>query len=491
MKKIAAIYARLSREDEDKIDGKESKSIESQIKTLSDYANEHDIEIYKIYYDDGYSGSTQNRPDFKRLLQDCYAHKFNILLIKDISRLGRVLHQVGQLIEHTFPENNIRVISLNDGYDSQTYIGESIVLKNFLNAYYLKEFKKKCRRSLEFRAKTKHLNYYPRYGYRFDKEKKEQIDPYSSSIVKQIFISASQGKTTCQIAKELNDKGVLTRSRYATEVLGMKPLNKKPASVWDAEKVWEIIIDYEYCGHSLNLLKRDEPPILLRDTHAAIIDEELFRLANDFLKSRNTRGNLGKHLGHLLKDKKTNTNLTYCRSKSNPHNDYYHSKKGKYTIKVEKIHSFLYKSVMDLIEGSLKNSDEIKEIYKKRLFKNQIVDKAQLQSKLHSLNEEYSKLMTSFFDGKVNSLYFEKKSKAFCESINAIESSLSQYSHREGELAIYEKKFNQFIEDIKKMPSDNKLDIIEMAVSKVTFEKIESKKEIDIVIQYKFEKISN
>ena len=60
MKKIAAIYARLSREDEDKIDGKESKSIESQIKTLSDYANEHDIEIYKIYYDDGYSGSTQN-----------------------------------------------------------------------------------------------------------------------------------------------------------------------------------------------------------------------------------------------------------------------------------------------------------------------------------------------------------------------------------------------------------------------------------------------
>ena len=55
MKKIAAIYARLSREDEDKIDGKESKSIESQIKTLSDYANEHDIEIYKIYYDDGYS----------------------------------------------------------------------------------------------------------------------------------------------------------------------------------------------------------------------------------------------------------------------------------------------------------------------------------------------------------------------------------------------------------------------------------------------------
>lgn len=131
MKKIAAIYARLSREDEDKIDGKESKSIESQIKTLSDYANEHDIEIYKIYYDDGYSGSTQNRPDFKRLLQDCYAHKFNILLIKDISRLGRVLHQVGQLIEHTFPENNIRVISLNDGYDSQTYIGESIVLKIF------------------------------------------------------------------------------------------------------------------------------------------------------------------------------------------------------------------------------------------------------------------------------------------------------------------------------------------------------------------------
>ena len=135
-----AIYARLSREDEDKIDGnKESRSIENQIKVLSDYATQNEFEIYEVYYDDGISGATQERPAFQKMLEDAKKKKFNILLVKDISRLGRTMHHVGKLIDETFPSLNIRVISINDKYDSSTYKDdESIVIRNFLNAYYLK-----------------------------------------------------------------------------------------------------------------------------------------------------------------------------------------------------------------------------------------------------------------------------------------------------------------------------------------------------------------
>ena len=185
----AAIYARLSREDEEKIDGNnESRSIENQIKTLTNYANEHHFEIINIYYDDGYSGSNMDRPGFQQMLNDAKNKVFNVLLIKDLSRLGRKLYQVGTLVEKTLPQMGIRLIAINDNYDATTYKDdESVVLRNFLNDYYLKEFRRKCRASLAHRVQTIHINYYPKYGYIYDSEGTEQIDPYASDIVKLIF----------------------------------------------------------------------------------------------------------------------------------------------------------------------------------------------------------------------------------------------------------------------------------------------------------------
>ena len=140
MKSLVAIYARLSREDEGKIDGsKESRSIENQIKGLTSFANENDFEIYEIYYDDGFTGADFNRPAFQRMLNDIKQRKFNILLVKDFSRIGRSLYKVGKFVEETLPQNNIRLISINDKYDSsKNFNEESIVLKAFLNDYYLK-----------------------------------------------------------------------------------------------------------------------------------------------------------------------------------------------------------------------------------------------------------------------------------------------------------------------------------------------------------------
>lgn len=92
-------------------------------------------------------------------------------------------------------------------------------------------------KSLIHRAKTTHLNYYQKYGYYFDSNGKEQIDEYSSSIVKFIFDLASNGKTTTEISKILNDNNILTRSKYAVEMLKLKPLNKKPSEQWNTSKV--------------------------------------------------------------------------------------------------------------------------------------------------------------------------------------------------------------------------------------------------------------
>ena len=144
----AVVYARLSREDEDKIDGnkKESRSIENQIKFLTSHAEKNGLVVTKIYYDDGVSGGTFDRPAFNEMIKDMKRKRFNIILIKDFSRLGRAMHKVGDFVENIFPAYNIRLISVSDNYDSFTSVDdESVVLRYFVNEFYLKDFKKKCR----------------------------------------------------------------------------------------------------------------------------------------------------------------------------------------------------------------------------------------------------------------------------------------------------------------------------------------------------------
>ena len=168
------VYARLSREDEDKLDGKiESRSIENQIKLLTKYANEHGFKIVKVLYDDGYSGGTMDRPAFNELLKEVRNGSFKVLLVKDFSRLGRVMYAVGDFVENVLPSHNIRLISVDDKYDSNDTQNDndlSAVIKYFMNEYNLKDFKRKCRDARIHYANTKHLNYYPKFGFRPAKE---------------------------------------------------------------------------------------------------------------------------------------------------------------------------------------------------------------------------------------------------------------------------------------------------------------------------------
>ena len=111
-----ALYVRLSVEDGDKA---ESNSVINQKQLLNDYLNENsNFNLYDYYVDDGYSGTDFERPAFKRLLDDMKEKKFNTIIVKDLSRLGRNYIEVGNYIEQIFPLFNIRFIAVNDNIDS-------------------------------------------------------------------------------------------------------------------------------------------------------------------------------------------------------------------------------------------------------------------------------------------------------------------------------------------------------------------------------------
>ena len=115
IEKWVALYVRLSRDDENEGD---SNSIAHQIEILTRYAKEHGITHYKIYKDDGYSGTNFNRPGFLEMLADIEAGMVSMVVVKDMSRFGRNYLEVGLYTEIRFPELGVRFVAVNDGVDT-------------------------------------------------------------------------------------------------------------------------------------------------------------------------------------------------------------------------------------------------------------------------------------------------------------------------------------------------------------------------------------
>ena len=125
-----AKYLRLSKED-----GKaESQSIQTQREMLNKYIKDQGWRVVDEYVDDGYSGTDFDRPDFKRLMSDIEIGKINLVIVKDLSRLGRNYIDLGKIMEELFPKYNIRLIAVNDGYDSNDERASDFApLKNYFN----------------------------------------------------------------------------------------------------------------------------------------------------------------------------------------------------------------------------------------------------------------------------------------------------------------------------------------------------------------------
>ena len=130
----AAGYYRLSRDDGDKL---ESDSIANQRTLVTEFAEKNDIHILENYIDDGFSGTNFERPDFMRLMDDIRDGKINCIIVKDLSRLGRNYIEMGKYMTRIFPSLGVRLISINDNYDSADYKGTTggldVVLRNIVN----------------------------------------------------------------------------------------------------------------------------------------------------------------------------------------------------------------------------------------------------------------------------------------------------------------------------------------------------------------------
>ena len=177
VEKIVALYVRLSRDDENEGD---SNSIAHQIEILTRYAKEHGITNYKIYKDDGYSGTNFNRPGFLEMLADIEAGMISMVVVKDMSRFGRNYLEVGLYTEIRFPELGVRFVAVNDGVDSDNQMDNDFApFRNIMNEWYAKDTSKKIRAVLRNKGMSgKRIATRAPYGYIRGADSKNEKSPH-------------------------------------------------------------------------------------------------------------------------------------------------------------------------------------------------------------------------------------------------------------------------------------------------------------------------
>lgn len=250
------VYCRLSKDDE--LAG-ESVSIETQKMLLTDYCHEQGFSIYEVYADDGYSGLNFNRPAFTRLLEDIDSGKINLVITKDLSRLGRDYIQTGYYTDVYFSRKRVRYIAVNDGIDTKRDDNDIAPFKNILNDMYAKDLSRKVKSAKRQRArKGYYISAQAPFGYKVDVNNRNRlvVDDDAAEVVKDIFKLAIAGYSLSKISRILTERKVIKPGVYKALNGDTRFLRyQKDGSSdykWCYQTVRNILRDQVYTGDMVN-----------------------------------------------------------------------------------------------------------------------------------------------------------------------------------------------------------------------------------------------
>ena len=244
------IYARLSFESEA---NKERDTVDTQIAYIREFINSQDdmVEV-EVYADISVTGTTFERPEFDRMIQDIRAGRINTVITRDLSRLGRNYVEAGNYIERVFPFLDVRYIAITDDFDTaRPGTDLSVPLKNIVNEYYSKDLSKKVETGKHsIWAQGGFSEGTPPYGYyrATDGSRKLLIDEEVSDNVVRIFNMFLDGKGYAGIAKTLQYEGILSPPKYRFYKSGKIELAEK-AREWHYSHVKEILQGEYYIGN--------------------------------------------------------------------------------------------------------------------------------------------------------------------------------------------------------------------------------------------------
>jgi site-specific DNA recombinase len=364
-----AIYCRLSKEDGDDT---ESNSIKTQKMIIESYCKRQGWEIYDTYVDDGYSGTNFDRPGFQRMYKDIADTKVNVVITKDLSRLGRNYILTGYYYQVFFPEAGVRYIAVNDHIDTKNENNDMAMaaFKNIMNDLYSRNLRRNVQAALQARIENKQFcRGHAPYGYTVNRELKKLLpDENYADTVKYIFDEYLNNQNFESLARKLDQQGIPPPSARLLDRHNCS--NGRYSTKWSASMLCQMITNPAYMGALSFARERKKSPYtqsryripikeqtIIYDCHEAIIPREVWESVNQkylefqhkkmvYLRENLYRGVLYcAHCGSTLKmNKGTSASSYYCKcwpvtSKT---------KLSERTLKVSALDRFLTKEIHNL-----------------------------------------------------------------------------------------------------------------------------------------------
>ena len=476
-----ALYCRLSLDD-----GSigESGSIQTQKIILEEYAKMHGFKIYDVYVDDGYSGLNFNRPGFQKMLQDIENGKVDLVITKDLSRLGRDYIQIGYYTESYFLDNGVRYIAINDGIDTLNGNNDIAPFKNILNDMYAKDLSRKVK--VAKRSRNQRGLYTAAqvpYGYKKDPLDNNHliVDEEIRPIIKLIYRLALEGHGCPKIASILTEKGIYTPGYYK-RIKGDIRFARFKNKGWSYVTVRKILGDVVYLGHIesnkyevINYKTKKCVPVpkerhlIVKNTHEAIISQSDFDAVQSMIASRthpwvHNHENLFKgiiycaHCGNRMalvyqKRKYGTVSHTYKCTTYMRNKDY-----------CPRPNTLLHRQIKSIVEQELRllakniNRDEfVAKWIEKRRKDNSNIDIASKISKLEARKDKLYQLTKKVYDDALNEIIdsetsskmikeYQEEQKKISSEIETLKNLKQEEESTIENYKLLKEKVNEFLE---------------------------------------------
>jgi DNA invertase Pin-like site-specific DNA recombinase len=282
-RKRVAAYARVSSDKDSMIE-----SLAAQVGYYSAYIQRNPQWIYVgVFADEGLTGTKDNRPEFQRLIADCYAGKIDMVITKSLSRFSRNTLDTLNILRD-IKQRGVDVFFERENIHSNSGDGE--LMLTILSSFAQEESRsvsENCKWRLREKMKQGELvGLRDMYGYVIERDC-ISVEPRQADIVRQIFSWYVTGDSSVVIARRLNTAGELTLKHAA----------------WSARHVREILTNEKYAGNALlqksyitdHLSKRKKrnngevPRYFVEQSHPAIIDIDKFQAVQEQLKLSSER----------------------------------------------------------------------------------------------------------------------------------------------------------------------------------------------------------
>ncbi len=506
------IYIRLSREDGDKL---ESDSISNQRDIIQRYIKENQLTIVDEYKDDGVSGTTFDRPDFNRMIKDIEDKKINMIITKDLSRLGRDYIKTGYYIENYFPEKSVRYVSILDGIDTflESNNNDITPFKAIINDMYAKDISKKIKGVLrEKELKGEYLGSIAPYGYKKSTiyKNKLEVDKNVSDVVEKIFELYLQGKGFQKISNILDKEGIDPPSKYFNL--------KHQRLTWSPKTIKAMLVNEVYIGNTVQnkyvsvsyKVKKRKPKnekeyIRVENTHEAIISKENFLKVQEILKSKKSLST-PKH-DELLKG------LIFCHNCGRQLRICYRGKNKKIgyidcslaRIKDRKCKTCNYNynkfenrvldNVKDIV-NAYSNKNALKLIYEKNKYSyKRIIEKEKqkilnIKGRIEDISKKIDKMYMDNLSGIITDDDYLRYSKDFIKQREKLKDNYNDIQKKikilQNKIKVdqHKEKMNQAIEEFLKFENPSKKILFEL------IDKIELDEFKNIYIYFRFSELN-